>query len=51
MQGYTERLFLFRNEFNQFTNTESEMFDSITSKTCPKRPLKNRQNKGLKDKW
>ena len=21
------------------------------SKTCRKRPLKNRQNKGLKDKW
>ena len=24
---------------------------TIYSKTCLKRPLKNRQNKGLKDKW
>ena len=23
----------------------------LCSKTCLKRPLKNRQNKGLKDKW
>ena len=25
--------------------------EQVYSKTCLKRPLKNRQNKGLKDKW
>ena len=28
-----------------------QLLYSLYSKTCLKRPLKNRQNKGLKDKW
>ena len=31
-------------------NIRKRMFYSL-SKTCLKRPLKNRQNKDLKDKW
>ena len=30
---------------------ELDIQDHIYSKTCLKLPLKNRQNKGLKDKW
>ena len=36
------------------TNTEQPsgtLINYMYSKTCLKQPLKNRQNKGLKDKW
>ena len=40
---------LFPNSFNKFNKTHVRSF--IYSKTYVKRPLKNRQNKDLNDKW
>ena len=34
-----------------FVLTEQNTNDIVYSKTCLKWPLKNRQNKGLKDEW
>ena len=34
-----------------FDQEVQENWGDIYSKTCVKRPLKNRQNKDLKDKW
>ena len=41
------------NDFNmEFHSSDNGVKQLCThSKTCVKRPLKNRQNKGLNDKW
>ena len=39
------------NKVDNFAKLPREVTQSVYSKTCLKRPLKNRQNKDFNDKW
>ena len=53
MQAYkrqSKQLFLFLEARSNCLTTKDTK-DQEYDETCLKRPLKNRQNKGIKDKW
>ena len=51
-QTYTDIEFkLFESLVSTYTSESVAQYLYMYSKTCLKRPLKNSQNKGLKDKW
>ena len=47
----SKQFFGFTEGVIPFTLSIISLWKMCYSKTCLKRPLKNRQNKGLKDKW